>query len=262
MAQDALDRSVRVNNVSARIVGVAPPGFFGLRAGQWPDLYAPLAMKVAFQPNQNSAAPRGEDDGNWWVRQVGRLKPGVSETAARTQIGGLFRNMVVPDGTSKIPELVTLPGRRGFDGAEPPGCQGAVDSDAAGWSAAADRLRQRGESAVVALGRQAARVGRASGARSGANAAVPAASDRERSAGAPRRRCRTGVGLRAGAVHPSAVSDGPRCEQCVRSPRRPARSGIHRRALDPDRVPLRARTGRAGRARGISATRSKRRRDR
>jgi predicted permease len=112
---DALDRSLRVNNVSARIVGVAPPGFFGLRPGVWPDVYAPLAMKVAFQPNQNGAAPRAEDDGNWWVRQIGRLKPGVSETAARTQVAGLFRNMLVADGTSKIPELITLPGRRGLE---------------------------------------------------------------------------------------------------------------------------------------------------
>ena len=40
---DALDRNVRINNVPARIVGVAPPGFFGLRAGQWTDVYAPLA---------------------------------------------------------------------------------------------------------------------------------------------------------------------------------------------------------------------------
>jgi predicted permease len=113
--RDALDRNVRVNNVSARIVGVAPPGFYGLRRGMWPDLYAPLAMKVAFQPSQNAGTSRGENDRNWWVRQVGRLQPGVSETAARTQIGGLFRNMVVPDGTAKIPELITLPGRRGFD---------------------------------------------------------------------------------------------------------------------------------------------------
>ena len=89
--------------MSARIVGVAPPGFFGLRPGVWPDVYAPLAMKVAFQPNQNSAAPRAEDDGNWWVRQIGRLKPGASETAARTQVAGLFRNMLVPDGTSRFP---------------------------------------------------------------------------------------------------------------------------------------------------------------
>ncbi len=87
--RDVLERSVRVNTISARIVGVAPPGFFGVKAGQWPDVYAPLAMKVAFQPRRSGGAPRGEDDRNWWVRQIGRLKPGVSEAAARTQVDGL-----------------------------------------------------------------------------------------------------------------------------------------------------------------------------
>ncbi len=113
------DRSVRINNVPARIVGVAPPGFFGLRAGEWNDVYAPLAMRVAFQPAQRGGAPRGEDDTDWWVRQVGRLKPGVPEAAARSQIAALFRNLAASQGTEvepgKIPELITLPGRRGFD---------------------------------------------------------------------------------------------------------------------------------------------------
>ena len=104
-----LDRSVRINNVPARIVGVAPPGFFGLRAGEWNDVYAPLAMRVAFQPRQNSSAARGEDDSDWWVRLVGRLKPGMPEAAAQSQIAGLFRNMATG------PELVTSPGRRGFN---------------------------------------------------------------------------------------------------------------------------------------------------
>src|SRR5262249_46073801 len=31
------DRKLRINNIPARIVGVAPPGFFGLRTGQWVD---------------------------------------------------------------------------------------------------------------------------------------------------------------------------------------------------------------------------------
>ena len=118
-ATTALDRTVRINTVSARIVGVAPPGYFGLRAGQWTDVYAPLSTKVAFQPSQTGAAPRVEDDRNWWIRQVGRLKPGVSEATARTQIAALFRSALVPQGTTvdanKIPELITLPGRRGFD---------------------------------------------------------------------------------------------------------------------------------------------------
>src|SRR5260370_24561025 len=76
-------------------------------------------MRVAFQPAQRGDAPRGEDDADWWVGQVGRLKPGVPEAAARSQIAALFRNLAASQGTEvepgKIPELITLPGRRGFD---------------------------------------------------------------------------------------------------------------------------------------------------
>ncbi len=115
----AVDRSIRINNVPARVVGVAPPGFFGLRSGEWTDVYAPLAAKVAFRTGQPAGAPRVEDDLDWWVQLVARLKPGVSEETARTQIAGQFRLMAAPEGTAleptKIPELITLPGRRGFD---------------------------------------------------------------------------------------------------------------------------------------------------
>jgi len=115
--RDTLDHHIRINNVSARVIGVAPPGFFGLRAGQWTDVYAPLAMRVAFD------AARGEDDGDWWVRQVARLKQGTPEAAARAQVAGLFRNLYVPEGKriepNKIPELITLPGRRGFGALNP-----------------------------------------------------------------------------------------------------------------------------------------------
>ncbi len=114
---DAIGASVRINNVAARIVGVAPAGFFGLRTGQWADAYAPLAAKVAFQ--SPPGAPRSENDRNWWVRQVGRLKPGIDEAAAGEEIRSLFRNLAVPEGTTvepaKIPTLITLPGGRGVN---------------------------------------------------------------------------------------------------------------------------------------------------
>lgn len=114
------DRTVRINNVPARIVGVAPPGFFGLRAGQWPDVYTPLAMRAAFQPVPAYAtSPRGENDRDWWVRPIARLKPAVSEAAAIGQMRSLFRNMVMAGvndaDPKKIPELISLPGRRGLD---------------------------------------------------------------------------------------------------------------------------------------------------
>jgi predicted permease len=114
-APGAVDRSVRINNVPARIVGVAKPGFFSLMAGQWTDVYAPLAARVAFQPRMVDGVRQGENDGDWWVRQMARLKPGVPEQTARAQLDSLFRNLVVPDGTRKVPELVTLPGRHGFN---------------------------------------------------------------------------------------------------------------------------------------------------
>ena len=111
---EALGSHVRINTVSARVVGVAPAGFFGLRAGQWPDLYAPFASKVAFQAVQGGAAPRGEQDWNWWVRQFGRVRPEITDEAARMQLSSLLRNLVVPEGGKRL-DLVVTPGRRGMD---------------------------------------------------------------------------------------------------------------------------------------------------
>ncbi len=47
--RDVLGRSVRVNNAPVRIVGIAPPGFFGPTIGEWVDVYAPLSARLAFE---------------------------------------------------------------------------------------------------------------------------------------------------------------------------------------------------------------------
>jgi len=120
--QNLLNHKVRINDVPAEIVGVTPPGFFGLRAGQWSDVYAPLAMRVAFSPTTGDKVARGEDDWDWWVRQVGRLKPGISKADATADIAGRFRAVAAQNlnvDASKVPELITLPGRRGFDSLNP-----------------------------------------------------------------------------------------------------------------------------------------------
>jgi len=120
--RNLLNHKVLINNVPAQIVGVAPPGFFGVRAGQWTDIYAPLAMRVAFSPAAGDNLARGEDDRDWWVRQMGRLRPGVSKAEATAKIAGLFRALASQNLSlepSKVPELITTPGRRGFDSLNP-----------------------------------------------------------------------------------------------------------------------------------------------
>ena len=105
---DVLDRRVRINNVPARVIGVAPAGFFGLRVGAWPDAYAPLAAKIAFQPPPSRAgAPVAEDDSNWWVRMIGRLEPGVDAATARVRLNGAFRALVAQEATSTAPATAT-----------------------------------------------------------------------------------------------------------------------------------------------------------
>ena len=113
-AGDVLDRTMRVNNASVRIVGVAPSGFFGLKPGEWVDVYAPLAARAAFSP----AFHGRENDRDWWVRMLARLRPEVSENRALAATEGLFAGLAAgaEDDRAKVPQLTSRPGNRGFGG--------------------------------------------------------------------------------------------------------------------------------------------------
>ncbi len=116
---DVLGQVLQVNSVPVEIAGVARPGFFGLQIGEWVDLYAPLAAEWALSPRAKLDQSFSNTDRYWWVRMMGRLRPGVPESQARQELSALFRRMVVPPGvqvdSDKIPQLITLPGRRGID---------------------------------------------------------------------------------------------------------------------------------------------------
>ncbi len=74
----ALGRSMTVNGAAFTVVGVAPPGFFGLTIGQTPDLFLPLDAMAVAQPGVAAVA----DQRNWTVHVVGRSRPGVSDAMA------------------------------------------------------------------------------------------------------------------------------------------------------------------------------------
>ena len=54
-----LGRTVKLNGAAFTIVGVAPPGFFGVSVGDTPDLWLPLMMQaeVRYAQNASNATP-------------------------------------------------------------------------------------------------------------------------------------------------------------------------------------------------------------
>lgn len=113
----AIGRSLRVNDAPVRVIGVAPPGFFGLSIGEWVDVYAPLSARAAFQPGGVARPPPGGENRDWWVHQAARLRPDLTASAAAVRTSGLFRSLAAETtGTDLQPslQLVTEPGRRGF----------------------------------------------------------------------------------------------------------------------------------------------------
>jgi predicted permease len=78
-------RQVTVNNTALTIVGVAPPGFFGFEVGSKPELWWPI--KAA-----NDQALRLESF--YWIRVIGRLRPGVSLAQAQAEMETIFRQQI------------------------------------------------------------------------------------------------------------------------------------------------------------------------
>lgn len=117
--EDVLGKMLRVNNVPVQIVGVAPAGFFGVKIGEWTDLYVPLGARVALSTLAKFDPTFHDSDTYWWVRMMARRKPGVGEMQATQELSSRFRHLVVPPGVhidpAKIPKFVSSPGAHGFD---------------------------------------------------------------------------------------------------------------------------------------------------
>ena len=71
----AIGRSLRIEGQSFTIVGVTPPGFFGVAVGTSPDVTIPVTMLPRLRSDQEIALVRS---GLSWLLIMGRLRPGLS----------------------------------------------------------------------------------------------------------------------------------------------------------------------------------------
>jgi predicted permease len=85
-----LNQSVAVNNQLMTVVGVVQPGFDGIQLGRVPDVYLPITMKPLITPSWNGL----NDHKDYWVKLIGRLKPGVSHTQAVAAIAPTYHALL------------------------------------------------------------------------------------------------------------------------------------------------------------------------
>jgi predicted permease len=110
---DAVEQKVLINNNPFTVVGVTPPGFFGVDPSVNPDVFLPVHSNVAVEASsQFGGQPAGYLDKNYyWLDVMGRLKPGVTLEQAEATLGPVFANWVASTASTAA-ERANLPALR------------------------------------------------------------------------------------------------------------------------------------------------------
>jgi predicted permease len=81
-------KTILIRGAARTIVGVTPPGFFGVDVGRDPSFYIPIG-----------SSPKSDA---WWVWIFGRLKPGLSLAQAQAGLDPIFKQAML---ASSLPEI-------------------------------------------------------------------------------------------------------------------------------------------------------------
>src|SRR5215813_12753556 len=82
-------KQINLDNIAFTVIGVTPPGFDGTgQAGSTQDVTIPIAWEPQIYVDRDRSNMNGA--GVWWLRIMGRLKPGATPEQARAQLEGVF----------------------------------------------------------------------------------------------------------------------------------------------------------------------------
>jgi putative ABC transport system permease protein len=79
---DVVGKSISLDNHPFEILGVLEPGFTGVEVGSEKDLYVPLCAEKIVRGETSSLDQRS----HWWLRVIGRLRPGVSAASSQARL--------------------------------------------------------------------------------------------------------------------------------------------------------------------------------
>jgi predicted permease len=81
-----LNQGVLVNNQPMTVVGVVAAGFDGIQPGFVPEIYVPMTML----PSLVSAPLNLDEHKDFWIKLIGRVKPGISRERATAGLAPLY----------------------------------------------------------------------------------------------------------------------------------------------------------------------------
>src|SRR5262249_49441691 len=85
-------KSIKLEDVQMTIVGVTPPGFFGIEVGANPDLWWPIHLVP--QVETGPWKERLNQSESWWMRIMGRVAPGASRERAQAELDLIFQRQL------------------------------------------------------------------------------------------------------------------------------------------------------------------------
>jgi predicted permease len=90
--RSVVGRQVNINNIAFTVIGVTPAGFGGtMQVGSSQDVSLPLA----WEPQIAAERTMSRGAGVWWLRLMGRLRPGATLEQAQAKLAGAFQQSVI-----------------------------------------------------------------------------------------------------------------------------------------------------------------------
>jgi predicted permease len=85
-----LNQGVLVNNRPMTVVGVVSAGFDGIQPGFVPEIYIPITMLPSLTPALAGPDTALNNHKDYWIKLIGRLKPGMSQERAAAGVAPLY----------------------------------------------------------------------------------------------------------------------------------------------------------------------------
>ncbi|HLE64288.1 MAG TPA: ABC transporter permease [Pyrinomonadaceae bacterium] len=117
-------KTILANEHPVTVIGVTPPGFFGVYLSSSPDVWVPMMMTPVFHPVPPT---RLSSRRHQWLSMMARRKDGVSNEQAQSSLGVLYRQIRESEAQQLPPSVSTfdreqflarkiavLPGAQGF----------------------------------------------------------------------------------------------------------------------------------------------------